>query len=44
MTTEAILLMTFAFSYISIGVVYFFTKMLRTEREKRLKAESGEGG
>jgi hypothetical protein len=44
MTTEAILLMTFAFSYITFSAVYFFTKMLRKETEKRLKAESGEDG
>jgi len=42
MTTEAILLMTFAFSYITFSVVYFFAKMLRKERERRLTAESAE--
>ncbi len=44
MTTEAILLMTFAFSYITFSVVYFFTKMLRKEREKKRAEESRDNG
>lgn len=38
METPAIIMMTVTFTCVITGVVYFFTKMLRKEREKKLVA------